>query len=286
MTEHPRSHTLPVFWCLASAALFGASIPASKALLDGALGPLSLAGLLYLGAALATLPSALSSGFRSRHRDRANLVRLGGAILFGGILGPVALLLGLQTAPSASVSLWLNLETTATALLAWTFFRENMDGRTWVANLLVLTAGVMLAAPENFAVAPSALLIGLACVCWGLDNNFTAVIDGYTPAQTTCAKGLVAGSLNLGLGLVLEGALPGPVLVVSALVVGALAYGASIVLYIRGAQQLGATRSQMLFATAPFLGMGLAWFALPRGLFLPLQRVQPEGCGVGVLTTR
>ena len=105
----------------------------------------------------------------------------------------MALLLGLQTAPSASVSLWLNLETTATALLAWAFFRENMDGRTWVANLLVLTAGVMLAAPENFAVAPSALLIGLACVCWGLDNNFTAVIDGYTPAQTTCAKGLVAG---------------------------------------------------------------------------------------------
>ena len=43
---------------------------------------------------------------------------------------------------------------------------------------------------------------------------------------------------------------------------GALAYGASIILYIRGAQQLGATRSQMLFATAPFLGMILAWSLL------------------------
>jgi hypothetical protein len=50
--------------------------------------------------------------------------------------------------------------------------------------------------------------------------------------------------------------------VLGALAVGALAYGASIVLYIRGAQQLGATRSQMLFSTAPFLGVAAAWLAL------------------------
>ena len=51
-------------------------------------------------------------------------------------------------------------------------------------------------------------------------------------------------------------ALPG---VLAALVLGALAYGASIVLYIRGAQHLGATRSQMLFATAPVRGGARAW---------------------------
>ena len=262
MKDTPHSPALPVLWCLGSAALFGASTPASKALLDGAMGPLSLAGLLYLGAALATLPSALKGGRSQRQRDPANLRRLGGAILTGGILGPAALLLGLQSAPSASVSLWLNLETTATALLAWAFFREHMDARTWTANGLVLVAGVLLAAPDGFAVAPAALLVALGCVCWGLDNNLTAVIDGFTPAQTTCAKGAVAGTFNLGLGLWLEGVLPSLGAVLAALAVGALAYGASIVLYIRGAQQLGATRSQMLFATAPFLGMALAWLAL------------------------
>jgi len=231
-------------------------------LLDGAVGPLTLAGLLYLGAAIATLPSAMRGGVAERRRDPANLRRLGGAILFGGILGPVALLVGLQTAPSASVSLWLNLETTATALLAWAFFRENMDARSWTANALVLVAGVLLAAPDGFSVAPSALLVLVACGCWGLDNNLTSVIDGYTPAQTTFAKGAVAGVVNLGLGLVLEAGLPGTWLLVGALVVGGLSYGASIVLYIAGAQQLGATRSQMIFATAPFAGMVLAWVAL------------------------
>jgi drug/metabolite transporter (DMT)-like permease len=207
------------------------------------------------------------------------LRRLAGAILFGGVLGPIALLLGLQAAPAASVSLWLNLETTATALLAWAFFRENLDRRTWTANLLVLAAGVMLAAPDGFAVAPAATLIALACFCWGLDNNLTALIDGFTPAQTTCAKGAVAGGFNLGLGMLIEGPLPGAGPVGAALAVGALAYGASIVLYIRGAQQLGATRSQMLFATAPFLGMALAWSVLSE----PILGVQLAAAATMVL---
>ncbi|MCB9780955.1 MAG: DMT family transporter [Alphaproteobacteria bacterium] len=265
-----RGGLAPVLWCLAAAALFGASTPASKWLLDEAVGPLTLAGLLYLGAGIACLPFALRGGSSERRRDPANLRRLAGAVLFGGVLGPVALLVGLRTAPSASVSLWLNLETTATALLAWAFFREHIGGRGWVANGLVLAAGLLLAAPDGFSVAPSALLVAVACLCWGLDNNLTAVIDGYTPAQTTVAKGLVAGAVNLGLGWALEGALPTAPMAAAALGVGALAYGASIVLYIRGAQQLGATRSQMLFATAPFLGTAVAWVALGETV-LPVQ---------------
>jgi hypothetical protein len=80
----------------------------------------------------------------------------------------------------------------------------------------------------------------------------------------------VAGTFDLGLGAALGQPLPGPWGVLAALGVGALSYGASIVLYIRGAQHLGATRSQMLFATAPFLGVALAWVALAE----PVQGVQ------------
>ncbi len=252
----------PIARCLLAAALFGASTPASKLLLDDRMGPLTLAGLLYLGAGVATAPFAAGGGSAQRRRDPANLRRLAGAVLFGGVLGPVALLWGLRAAPAANVSLWLNLETTATALLAWAFFKENLGPRGWVANGLVVAAGLLLAAPQDFGLAPSALLVAFACLCWGLDNNLTAVIDGYTPAQTTLAKGLVAGTVNLGLGLSMEPGTPAPLDIAAALGVGALAYGASIVLYIQGAQQLGATRSQMIFATAPFLGTGLAWLVL------------------------
>ena len=43
----------------------------------------------------------------------------------------------------------------------------------------------------------SALFVAAACLCWGLDNNVTALIDGFTPAQSTAVKGLVAGAVNL-----------------------------------------------------------------------------------------
>lgn len=274
------TQTLAAGWCLLSAFLFGASTPASKALLAG-VGPLTLAGLLYLGAALATLPSSLSGGAAERRRDPLNRRRLLGAIFFGGIAGPAALLYGLSLADAsaASVSLWLNLETAATAVLAWLFFQENLDRQTWAANLLVVIAGVILAAPAGFSAAPAAALVALACVCWGLDNNFTATIDGFTPAQTTFAKGLVAGTFNLLLGLSLEPT-PTRAVIGGALLIGALSYGASIVLYIRGAQQLGATRSQMLFATAPFLGMAIAWI----GLNEPIQASQLLAAGVMVVS--
>jgi len=52
-----RHSLLPLIWCLAAAALFGAAAPAAK-MLAVQLGPFTLAGLLYLGAALFVQPSA------------------------------------------------------------------------------------------------------------------------------------------------------------------------------------------------------------------------------------
>jgi drug/metabolite transporter (DMT)-like permease len=248
----------PALWCLAAAALFGASTPAAKLLL-GPIGPFSLAGLLYLGAGLAVLPWAWRPGNKLPRPDRKNLVRLAGAVLFGGVAGPVLLLWGLSLAPAGSVALWLNLESVATALLAWIMFREHVGGRAWLATAIVCAASLLLASPAGFDLGPAAVLVALACIAWGLDNNFTAIIDGLTPAQSTLAKGIVAGVVNLGLGLALEQpsfALAG---LGGALAVGAASYGLSLVLYIGGAQQLGATRSQLIFSTAPLWGLVLAW---------------------------
>lgn len=263
----PRTNR-PVLSCLAAAAIFGASIPASKVLL-GPTGPLSLAGLLYLGAAIAIGPFAIRSGLPGGRLDSRNLGRLAGVVFFGGVLGPVLLLLGLSGASAASVALWLNLETVATGVLAWAFFREHLSGRAWLAMTLVCAASVLIAGPSGFEAGPGAALVALACLCWGLDNNLTALIDGLTPAQTTMVKGLVAGSVNLGLGLWLERGPSSGRVVALALVAGALGYGLSLILYIGGAQQLGAARSQMIFSTAPFWGMSLAWTLLSEPILWP-----------------
>jgi drug/metabolite transporter (DMT)-like permease len=251
---------LPLVWCLLAAALFGASTPASKVLLRS-LSPLVLSGLLYLGGALAVLPWALRKRTGIGVVDRRNWLYLLGAVVFGGMIGPVLLLMGLSIASAGSVALWLNLETVATALLARAFFREHLHAQTWIAVVLIVIASASLtgATPGGDAAI---VLVALACIAWGLDNNFTATIDRFSPAQITFAKGLAAGLVNTTAGMALVPAAIDVRDVGLSLVVGALAYGASILLYIRGAQQLGATRSQLVFSTAPAFGLGLSWAVL------------------------
>lgn len=277
-TTVQRTHTLlPALSCLLAAMLFGASTPIAKALL-GSVGPFTLAGLLYLGGALGVLPFAFRGGSPELRRDRRQQGMLALAVLFGGGLGPVLLLFGLRAAPAASVSLWLNTETVATAILAWGFFHEHLDRRTVLAAGLVLAGGLLLAAPAGAAGWRAGMLVGLACVCWGLDNNLTALVSGFTPAQTTAIKGIGAGTVNLAIGLVLEAGLPPWTAILGALVVGAFSYGLSIMLYISGAQQLGASRSQLLFSTSPFLGVLLAWFMFAE----PATAVQLGAAGLMV----
>ncbi len=239
------------------------SSPASKALLDG-LSPLLLAGLLYLGAAIGVLPFAFKGGSSVARRQKRNVARLVGVIVFGGVLGPILLLFGLTSAPAASVSLWLNLETPATALLGWLFFKEHLDRRVVAAVVLVTIASALLAGASGVALVPAALLVAGACACWGLDNNLSASIDGFTPAQSTLVKGIAAGVVNIALAFVVDRPTSSIALVHvgGALALGALSYGASIMLYVRGAQQLGAVRSQLVFSSAPFFGVVVAWTAL------------------------
>ncbi|MHB1317514.1 MAG: DMT family transporter, partial [Anaerolineae bacterium] len=224
------------------------------------LSPYHLAGLLYLGASLGVLGLAVRerAWVAPWRMDRANALRMLGAVVFGGALGPLALLAGLRLASAASVSVWLNLEMVATAVLGHFFFRDHLTRRSWLAAGGILLAAMLLAWEGGVAGLRAGALVAAACLCWGIDNHLTALIDGITPAQSTFWKGLVAGATNLAIGLTLARALGGAWTVAGALGLGALSYGLSIVLYISSAQQLGATRSQLIFSTAPFWGVLLS----------------------------
>ena len=93
------SHLWPgVPFALASAALFGASTPLAKLLL-GAVDPWLMAGILYLGAGLGlALVRPWSHRFGTAAVEaplrRADLPWLAAVVLFGGVVGPVLLMLG------------------------------------------------------------------------------------------------------------------------------------------------------------------------------------------------
>jgi drug/metabolite transporter (DMT)-like permease len=253
--------------CLLAALLFGAATPCAKLLLRGA-GPLTLAGLLYLGAAVVAAPSAYWAGARAV--TRRDLVRLLTVAIAGGLTAPALLMLALAHAPATSVSLWLNLEAVATALLGWAFFWENLDYLAWLGILTIAAAGGVLAGLSSSGGLVAAILIGLACLCWAIDNNLTCIIKDFTPSQMTMVKGVIGGAFNLTIGAMLEHQVFSPQPGALALTLGAVSYGASLVLYINGARLLGAVRAQAIFALAPFVGCVLSWMILGE----PIEKAQ------------
>ena len=123
---------------------------------------------------------------------------------------------------------------------------------------------------DGIAGVQAGILVALARACWRIDNHLTALTDGITPAQSTFWKGLVAGSTNLVIGASLVPISAPYLFILSGLAVGAVSYGLSIVFYITAAQHLGATRSQLIFSSAPFLGVLLSIIFL-REPFTPVQ---------------
>ena len=242
-------------WCALAAVLFGAATPVTKLVVDH-VGAVTLAGLLYLGAAAAVAPFAFReprSPGTLRQRSRLLI-----AVALGGGIAPVLLVLALDRTPAGTVSLFLNLELVATAVIARAFLQEHIGRRAAMGIVIVVLGGAILASTSDAGIAAGAILVAGACVCWGIDNAITASLDSYTPSQITLAKGLVAGSVNLALGLIL-GAAPAARFVFAALAIGALGYGLSITMWITGARLVGAARGQVIFALAPFIGAVLAW---------------------------
>jgi drug/metabolite transporter (DMT)-like permease len=274
----------PLFYVLASAALFGLSVPLSKLLLED-ISPIALAGLLYLGSFLGL--SALE--FLGVFREKVNVNKSNGReypllaliVLLGGVLAPIFLMVGLSHISGFSASLLLNLEGVATALIASAIFREFTGKRFWLALLCMTSAGVLIS--WNTSAASFSLLgpgyIILAMVFWGLDNNLTRKVTSFGSLDVARIKCLFAGLINLGIGfsfgLKLEGVIP----LAYAIILGTFSYGVSLVFFIRALRGWGSARTGAFFSVAPFIGAlasivilneSLGWNLLPAFVLMAL----------------
>ncbi len=269
-----------VIYALSSAALFGASTPAAKALL-GSVQPVVLAGLLYCGAGVGIAlmrrlaPAILASAdAREQALSRSDWPWLAGAIAAGGIAGPLLLMTGLARSDAATASLLLTLEGAATALMAWFIFHEGFDRQIAIGMMFLVAGAAVLSwsgAPTVRSVVGPLAIIG-ACVAWALDNNLTRKISLADPLQIVELKGLIAGPFNVALGLWAGGSLPDVLTISAAGVVGFLGYGVSLALFVVALRHLGTARTAAYFSTAPFLGAVVAVLALGEpvsvGLFV------------------
>jgi drug/metabolite transporter (DMT)-like permease len=290
--KHSKIVYRPLIDALLAAGLFGVSAPLSKLLL-GAVHPIPLAALLYLGAGLGLTCYItwthifVNNASSEAGLDRGDLPWLIGAILAGGVTAPILLLYGLRATPAATASLLLNFEVVATAVIAAWLFREFIGQRTWIAVTTVTAGSILLTLdPTNgWGISSGAVLVVAACVMWGLDNNLTRHIALKDPKRIVAIKGLVAGGFSLALALALGKPFPGAGHIVLGLLLGSVSYGISIVLFVRALRDLGAARTGVLFGTAPFIGAAVSLMVfrdLPTLSFilsLPLL-----GVGVGILS--
>lgn len=251
-----------VIHALLAAALFGASTPFAKVLV-GNISPVLLAGLLYLGSGVGLSIIRL---IRDRRWQPSGLQArewpwLLGAIGFGGILGPIALMLGLTHTSGAAASLLLNLEAVLTAVLAWVVFKENADRRIVLGMAVIVVGGVLLSWPSgNIGETPwlGTLAIVGACLCWAIDNNLTRNVSASDALFIAASKGLVAGVVNVALAVFLGARIPSVGVAASATLLGLVGYGISLVMFVLALRGLGSSRTGAYFSTAPFIGAAIA----------------------------
>lgn len=246
---------------LASAALFGASTPLAKGLL-GSVSPWLLAGMLYLGSGIGLLLLTMMRGDKSATETplrRKDVPWLAGAVIAGGIAGPVLLMLGLTSTPAASASLLLNLEGLATMAIAWIVFRESTGPRVILGAFAILAGAIVLSwRGSGLTFDAGGGFIAAACLCWGIDNNLTRKISASDPVQIAMIKGLVAGAVNLALAVAFGAQLPSVWISLAAGTVGLLGYGVSLILFVLALRNLGTARTGAYFSAAPFIGATIA----------------------------
>jgi drug/metabolite transporter (DMT)-like permease len=272
-----KSSNLPfILQALLAAIFFGASAPIAKLLL-GDIAPIFLAAFLYLGSGTGISLVKLTQQMRSKEVEagikRADIKWLAGAIISGGILAPIILMISLKNTPASTASLLLNFEGVATTLIAMLAFKEAIGRRAWTAIIVVTLASILLSTNfgSSWGMSVGAFGVVLACVLWGVDNNFTRNISGKDPLAIVAWKGLVAGTFSFFLAWFLGNPFPAMKTILGTLILGFVSYGMSTMLFIRSMRGLGAARTSALYGMAPLAGVLLSIFLfreLPSFLFI------------------
>jgi len=243
-----------------SAVLFGIS-PVLCKLVIGEMSPILLAGLLYLGSGIGLsfvlIRQRINIIREIQSISRIHRIKLLGAVLAGGVIAPLCLVYGIKYGKASEVALLLNLETVATTIIAWLIFKEQVSRYVWVGKVLIVLAStfIILKDPEGLAFSSSGILVVLACIFWGIDNNLTRDVDGLPAPALAAIKGYSAGLFNIILAAVLGFGVIEVHQVGGALLIGALSYGASLVLFIGALRKIGSARSSTFFAIGPFIGV-------------------------------
>jgi len=240
-----------------AAVLFGLTTPiVRRAGVDS--GAFTTAGLLYFGAALATLGRRSAEAPVRRIHGR----RLAAIALLGAVVAPAAFAWGLRHTSGTSAALLLNLEAAFTILLGRRLYREWVGPRVAVAVLLMVAGGAVLVVAGHGSelwFGAGAAAVALATLAWALDNALTRPLADLDPVQVVRWKAGLGASLSAVLVVATNAERPTWPHALTLIACGITGYGLSLRLYLRAQREIGAGRTASIFAAAPFIGVATAW---------------------------
>ncbi len=252
-----------ILLALAAALCYSINIPLSKILLENA-GSCMTAGFLYLGAGISVGIVSLLKGKKKRAKLRRSDLPYTAGMVVLDIAAPILLMLGLRNASASLSTLINNFEIVATSLIAALFFRERITKRGWAAIALITLSTIVLSlsGSSDWRVSPPLLLVLLATVCWGLENNCTRMLSSRDTGEIVTVKGLFSGTGSIAVALLTGETFPEVKYILLTLLLGSVAYGLSIFLYIKAQSMIGAASTSSFYAVNPFLGSLLSFLIL------------------------
>lgn len=262
MKDNKFSNKAAILVAVLAAVLYALSTPISKRLLTE-VAPTMIATFLYLGAGIGVGAMLLCRKLCGITTNEQSLKRgdlpYTIAMIVLDIAAPTFMMFGLRSCTAANTALLNNFEIVATAIIALIFFKEAVSKRLWFAIALMTIASILLSIEQDdiagaFRFSYGSLLVLVATICWGLENNCTRQIADRDPLEIVTIKGFGSGTGILILALIQGNTFPSVINLLILLLLGFVAYGLSISCYTYAQRTIGAAKTSAYYAVAPFIG--------------------------------
>jgi drug/metabolite transporter (DMT)-like permease len=258
-----NNQLIALFYAALAAVLYAINIPISKILLKD-IDPILMASLLYFGAGVGMFIYSLISKREKQSKLTKREMPFTMAMILLDIIAPILLMLGLKITNSSNATLLNNFEIVATSIIALVVFKEFISKKMWLAILLVTLSSALLSfeSIEVLKFSWGSILIILACISWGLENNCTRVLSSKSTFQIVVIKGLFSGLGSMVIAIFLQIKFPSFFLIFATLMLGFISYGLSIFFYVKSQSIIGAAKTSAFYSLSPFIGSFLSFIIL------------------------
>ena len=239
-------------YALLAALLYALSSPISKLLLEF-IGPTLMAACLYLGAGFGLLLVKKTKKTKEEKLEKKDMPYVIGMVVLD-IIAPILLMMGLTITSSSNAALLNNFEIVATTVIAFFIFKEKISKNLLIGIILVLISSIILTFDiSSLSFNLGSVLVLLAAIAWGFENNCTKMISNKNPIDIVIIKGIFSGLGSLIISIIINEFTLNYYLIF-ALILGFFSYGLSITTYIYAQRHLGASKTSAFYAVNPFIG--------------------------------